>query len=237
MSLPLSPFPSYRNEVSWYLRELLADPHSKIHRQIVGILFKGFNANGIASILLPANGLFLAPHVSMLVKPANMTLPFEAFFLEYSITANEGWCQTAHGPLSAAVLGVVVMPATGIHLWKLTLGPTKAGAAATWSIADVGIRLDRKCLIAVTQGQVSVENAAVIVPDYLQLSQTEQYSRIEGYLHEMHVLAHFLAITENKNVGLKAVAAPSSLPGKYHVLGTSGPTPFDWLPGTGMDAH
>jgi hypothetical protein len=238
MSLPPSPFPSYRAEALRYLRHLHAASHDDVNLQYIETLRDACASDHLPSIMLPNNGLFLSRKTPMRIKPAGERAPFSEFLLEYSITPNwEARSAADTVPVGAVVLAVMFLPNQGVHAWATSFRTEPDNATRLWSLARVGVKLDARASITVEPtGRVVLDDVVAIGTNGQNFRKAKLASLVGAYTTLMQSLAQLLTILADQNVCLRQVATPANTPGQHYVLDSSGPTPFAWLPNTGMVA-
>ena len=226
-----------------YLEEILDRTHDSEMRTGLLFLAKALASPKVPSVLLPVNGQYIDPDTLATHVGADFRLPFREAVLEYSMS---------EAGFVPDMPRENIKPCTTL-LWFAQLSLDKA---MVWPMfraridGDIGwvpppfglIFGDTSRLEVIQTTQIAIENVATKTISSQNFSDQELQQLIQDYSDELRVLLHFSKICQSPNIALRSNFWPPGIgpddeplpTDSYYTLSCGGPTPFSWLPTSGM---
>lgn len=231
-------FLGYRAAALESVTALRAHPRNPAEEQLARFLLDSLTNVNIPSFVLPVNGLFIERNTPISLNLQHASLPHGPFFLEYAISSD--WYKEELPPGNWRAYGSVLLvdpepvPAK-LNLWGVW--KQEWAGEICWRHAEAGMRLSADSQIKVYgtgHGRVSVSNSDILtLPNSKSTSENAEQLGL-AYIDDLHILAQFLTVFAADNIVPEKLPAPRQAPGRYYALRCRGPTPFRWLPGSGM---
>jgi hypothetical protein len=203
-------------------------------------LVNNFSIKDYRSLLMPVNGLYVDIHTPTTFTLATCRLPYRRLVLEWSrppaTAAEPAPAGTVHA--TAGILLVQWHPeGKELRAWKLeNRSPLPQ---LRWYFSPLVMQLTKNSELRIdSKGQLHAHDLGNAFAFRANYAPADVSAMVRNYTHDLIVLAHLSMLCSNSNVHLEKIpmadAAPA--PDECYVLKCTGPTEFNWLPGSGISA-